>query len=346
MIEVLIVTGIIGVLSSIVVVAVNPTKQLKDAQDAMRKNNERQMNNALYQRLIDEWQSVSEDLPGSAETAKPICKSGITDDPSCMNLDILVPEYIAQIPVDLLEENQNYSGYAIYEEGSRPTIIALYMGEAGDQYAASSSSSEGSSLSSRGAFGPESIVADAGYAGESDDAMLADGTQSGRQHSMVTRIVLTFNDTLQEPIDYSAFGLMLMGTVVDVLPTAQVVGGKTVITVKFGSGASTYPLFVAQDYALNDGQYYFTVDGTKLRTSSGELSSSSDISFHRYFGDADGDRDTDGMDLNALRMAMTLDPNNPARVPVFDYEDDGDVDDADYAQFRTRYGHSLPVVPL
>ena len=66
--------------------------------------------------------------------------------------------------------------------------------------------------------------------------------------------------------------------------------------------------------------------------------------FHRLFGDADGDRDVDGADYSRFRAAYVLWVRNSQKTPDFDYFDfdqDGDVDADDFAAFRANYGSTL-----
>ena len=131
LLELLVVLGIVGILASITLVAINPSRQLSDARDAERRNNERNYGNALEQYVIGQWERPASVrvLPSTQETARPICKRDIID-PSCVNLDVLVPEYIAEIPVDPMESADSLvTGYAIYEAlGQRLVIVSVWMG--------------------------------------------------------------------------------------------------------------------------------------------------------------------------------------------------------------------------
>ncbi|MBU0766488.1 type II secretion system GspH family protein [Patescibacteria group bacterium] len=131
LIEILVVIGILGILAAVVIIAINPTKQLCDAHDVERRSMIRELNNATIQYLISEWEEPSSEIPLGEENALPICRFGVSTDPTCVNLDLLVPDYLADLPVDeIMETNDNYTGYSIYRDAyQRIQINALYLGE-------------------------------------------------------------------------------------------------------------------------------------------------------------------------------------------------------------------------
>ena len=53
LLEILLVVGIIAILASIVIVALNPTKQFSQVRNTQRKANLSELNKALYQYYID-----------------------------------------------------------------------------------------------------------------------------------------------------------------------------------------------------------------------------------------------------------------------------------------------------
>ncbi|MCB9807889.1 prepilin-type N-terminal cleavage/methylation domain-containing protein [Candidatus Peribacteria bacterium] len=139
LIELLLVIGIIAILASIVIVAINPTKQLADARDAQRRSDVNTILNAVYQYAIDN----NGNLPTCiATTRKGICTVGsacasfdsgthanvvVTDSDSC-NLDTLTGSYLVSLPLDpsgVPTGATAYTGYDIQEvTGGRVTVFA------------------------------------------------------------------------------------------------------------------------------------------------------------------------------------------------------------------------------
>lgn len=103
LIELLLVIGIIAILAAIVIVAINPTKQLGDARDAQRRSDVNTILNAVYQYSIDNQGNVPSTIPTAA--AGQICKRA-TPSTDCegagVDLDILAltGTYLVGIPVD------------------------------------------------------------------------------------------------------------------------------------------------------------------------------------------------------------------------------------------------------
>jgi prepilin-type N-terminal cleavage/methylation domain-containing protein len=99
LIELLLVIGIIAILASIVIVAINPTKQLGDARNAQRRSDVNTILNAVYQYAIDH----NGTLPtGITTVTKHICATGAgtTCDTSGISLDVLTGSYIVKLPHD------------------------------------------------------------------------------------------------------------------------------------------------------------------------------------------------------------------------------------------------------
>ncbi len=130
LVELLITIGIIGTLATIVIVAINPNKQYSSTHDAERKSNVKQLQNALYQYLIDNG-SLPTGIPNGTANAKPICKQGSTD-ATCVDLNAgvlpLIPKYLVAVPQDSAEKNALWSGYAVNANAGRAEVTAMYMG--------------------------------------------------------------------------------------------------------------------------------------------------------------------------------------------------------------------------
>jgi competence protein ComGC len=122
-IELLIVLGIMGILMTIVIVAINPTKHLCVAANTKRNITVRELEHAIneYQIRMNRRIALGA-IPVGEANAIAICTENVTD-PLCINLDVLVPDYIINIPQDPSETNPVYSGYKAYRtEGGQDHI--------------------------------------------------------------------------------------------------------------------------------------------------------------------------------------------------------------------------------
>src|SRR5438552_3332547 len=98
LIELLLVIGIIAILASIVIVAINPTKQLGQARDAQRRSDVNTILNAVYQYAIDNNGTLPTRIPTG--TAKGIGKVNAASCNNGVNLRILTGSYLVSIPAD------------------------------------------------------------------------------------------------------------------------------------------------------------------------------------------------------------------------------------------------------
>ncbi|MGA1050071.1 MAG: type II secretion system protein, partial [Minisyncoccia bacterium] len=92
LLEILLVIAAIGILAAIVLVAINPTRQINQARQAAVNSEKNAIVKAIEQYVIDN-QIYPADI---TETSKAICNDIVTT--NCANLSILVPTYIANIP--------------------------------------------------------------------------------------------------------------------------------------------------------------------------------------------------------------------------------------------------------
>ncbi len=134
LIELLLVIGIIAILASIVIVAINPTKQLGDARNAQRRSDVNTILNAVYQYAIDNNGNLPAAIPTGA--AKQICvTSAVNVDPTnCavdapfgagVNLDVLTGSYLVRIPFDPQSSTATGTNYFIIQDANgRITVSA------------------------------------------------------------------------------------------------------------------------------------------------------------------------------------------------------------------------------
>ncbi len=127
LIEILVVMGIIAVLATIVLVAVNPARQFAQARDTQRSSNVNTLLNAIGQRTADnrglfETGCVAGEIPA---TSTVIASAGYNIYPC------LVPNYLPTLPVDpkigTFASSTNYTtGYTVIRDAGtgRVTITA------------------------------------------------------------------------------------------------------------------------------------------------------------------------------------------------------------------------------
>lgn len=130
LIELLLVIGIIAILASIVIVAINPTKQLGDARDAQRRSDVNTILNAVYQYAIDNNGTLPSGIPTGSANAVEICVTGVGttgcpgDD---VDLDVLTGSYLVSIPVD--PQASSGTDYTIYQDSNGRVIVTALTNE-------------------------------------------------------------------------------------------------------------------------------------------------------------------------------------------------------------------------
>lgn len=131
LIELLIVIAIIAILAGIVIIAVNPTRQMGQARNAQRRADVLTNLNAVYQFFLDNGNfpaGIDTTLKqiGTGSGAACALECGDEDPSECVDLTAaLVPTYLAAIPYDPCGTgcNEATTGYAIkiFTAGTPPT---------------------------------------------------------------------------------------------------------------------------------------------------------------------------------------------------------------------------------
>lgn len=122
LLEVLLVIGIIAILASIVILAINPSKQLAESRNAQRKTDVNTILNAVYQYAIDNNGTI----PASISiTQTEICKTGGTCT-GLIDLGVLTTSetYLISIPTDPTGSSTNGAGYEIKKTGNNRVTVS------------------------------------------------------------------------------------------------------------------------------------------------------------------------------------------------------------------------------
>src|SRR5262249_44054908 len=103
---------------------------------------------------------------------------------------------------------------------------------------------------------------------------------------------------------------------------------------------------LSQFGSLADGNYQLNVDAGGVHSGSQTgptLAASISQNFFRYFGDVNGDRRVNAIDLAAFKNVRGRRPGHGGTIAAaFDFTGNGKLlDPAVYAQFKKRYGHRL-----
>ena len=129
LLEILLVVAAIGILAGIVILAINPNKQLGETRNAQRRADVNTIINAVYQFTIDNDGTLPTSIPAStcaSAAANEICKTGGT----CTDLvdlsDLtLNEEYLVAMPADPQGASTNGAGYQIAQSANgRVTVCA------------------------------------------------------------------------------------------------------------------------------------------------------------------------------------------------------------------------------
>lgn len=129
LIEILLVVAIIAILAGIVIIAVNPSKQLADSRNAQRRSDITTILNAAYQYTIDN----NGTLPATITTTPTaVCTTGGTCT-GLIDLSVLTAseKYIVSMPKDPSTSTANSTFYNISKSANGRVTVASPSAENG-----------------------------------------------------------------------------------------------------------------------------------------------------------------------------------------------------------------------
>jgi len=189
------------------------------------------------------------------------------------------------------------------------------------------------------------------------DVVISDGES---QRSMLREIDVTLPGDVQIDVDADAFSIVNRDDISispDVSFTTELVNGSTVATLTFSDPDLTDPDLINASGSLPDGNYELTINGDLIDnaqgiafdadgdgTPGGELVIGDQVEdgLYRFFGDSDGDRDTDGIDAFLLIGTIFVSADEPNFNGIFDFDGDDDVDGIDAFPFINNIFQMLP----
>ena len=127
LIEILLVIAILAILAGIVIIAVNPFKQLADARNSQRRADATTILNAVYQYTVDNNGS----LPASITTTPTAaCATGGTCT-GIIDLSVLTAneKYLVSLPKDPSSGTTNSTGYNISKSANGRVTVAAPSAE-------------------------------------------------------------------------------------------------------------------------------------------------------------------------------------------------------------------------
>lgn len=126
LLEILLVVAAIAILAGIVIVAINPTKQLGDTRNAQRRSDVATILNATYQYAIDNKGVLPS---GITTTPTEICATGAGSCATLVDLAALTTneKYLIAIPTEPQKVTASGVGYEISKTAdNRITVVAQF----------------------------------------------------------------------------------------------------------------------------------------------------------------------------------------------------------------------------
>ncbi len=136
LLEILLVVAAISILAGIVILAVNPSKQLAETENAQRRVDVNTIVSAVYQYAVDNSGSLPASIPTSATCAttlsNEICRTG-GNCAGLVDLSVLTTneKYLVSLPTDPNGVTTNGAGYHIAKSANGRVTVCAPDAEAG-----------------------------------------------------------------------------------------------------------------------------------------------------------------------------------------------------------------------
>ena len=174
--------------------------------------------------------------------------------------------------------------------------------------------------------------------------------EGSAQRSSISQLTITLDGDVE--VDANAITLIQRsnangetGTVVSTSHVSSLDGdGNTVLIITFSS------LTRNDSGILEDGNYQLTIDHTKVRRAGTSITLEQDFvfgntatdNFYSLFGDINGDRTVNVVDLLAFRNSFLQSTGDSEYNPAMDFDGNGTVNVIDLLPFRNRFLSTLP----
>jgi type IV pilus assembly protein PilA len=114
LLEILLVVAAMAILAAIIIIAINPGKQLADTRDSQRWTDVQTILDATYQYTVDNDGNLPATITGSATI---ICRTGAADCTGLIDLSVLTNDgtYLVAMPVDPSGATTNGTDYEIHQ---------------------------------------------------------------------------------------------------------------------------------------------------------------------------------------------------------------------------------------
>lgn len=139
LIEILIVIGIIAILATIIVIALDPAERFRNANESRRLSDIQTISNVIHQYLIDKrgiYPTGIDESERQIGTAKTGCEiktevCNVSGSADCVDLNDALDPYLSNLPEDPEFGTENLSRYTIQREkgGNRITVRACDSSE-------------------------------------------------------------------------------------------------------------------------------------------------------------------------------------------------------------------------